>query len=263
MQKKKPIFSILEKVIFFVLVFALWQGIYYIGCLDALKWWKPYAMPSPLGAVDAFIRLIGDNSLVIGIGVSLKRGIIGYIISIAVGVILGLLIATVPYLNRNLKSIILGLQTLPSVCWVPFAILWYGINESAIVFVIVVGASFSIAIAVDSMIHNINPLYIRAAKTMGINKRDLYLKIILRAGLPELLSGLKQGWSFAWRALMAGEVMSASEGLGQVLLLGRDLADINQVVVVMLVIIIIGIVVDRLVFNTLEQYCRNKMGLNK
>ncbi len=134
-------------------------------------------------------------------------------------------------------------------------------TTQAILFVVIMGSAFSIAIAVDNAIKNILPIYTKAALTMGADKSQLYRYVILPASLPELVSGLKQGWSFAWRALMAGEVMTTSIGLGQTLIMGRDLADINQVMLVMLVIVIVGILIDKCIFSVIEKRLFRKRGL--
>lgn len=260
-NKNTILYKIGEKVLFLVILILLWQLVYYAGC-HVFRWWKPYAIPSPSGAIKTFWRLAGGHTLLLAVFTSLKRAIVGFFLSILAGAVMGVLITRFEYLNRNLKPFILGLQTLPSICWVPFAILWFGLNEQAILFVIVIGSAFSLATAVESAVKNVNPLYIRSARTMGAKGKDLYLKVILPASTPELISGLKQGWSFAWRALMAGEIMSTSIGLGQVLQMGRDLSDINQVVVVMIVIICIGTLVDRCIFNQLELRVRKRMGLS-
>ena len=205
--------------------------------------------------------MCSDGTLLEATGNSLLRGIAGFAIAVVIGVVLGLLIYQFKYLQKNLKPIILGIQTLPSVCWVPFSILWFGLTTQAILFVVIMGSTFSIAIAVDNAIKNILPIYTKAALTMGADKSQLYHYVILPASLPELVSGLKQGWSFAWRALMAGEVMTTSIGLGQTLIMGRDLADINQVMLVMLVIVIVGILIDKCIFSVIEKRLFRKRGL--
>lgn len=189
------------------------------------------------------------------------RVLTGFAISLVVGVLFGILIIQSEYLSRNLKPLLLGIQTLPSVCWVPFAILWFGLNESSIIFVVVMGSVFSISLAVESGIKEVPPIYIKAAKTMGVTPANMYTKVIFPAALPSFVAGLKQAWSFAWRALMSGEVMSASVGLGYTLMIGRDLADINQVMTVMLVIVLIGIVIDKGIFSSVENYLLKKRGL--
>ena len=240
----------------------IWEGIYKLG-VDILNIWKPYIFPSPFDVFNTLIALIKDNTIGIAIVASLKRIVVGYFISVMIGVTLGLTIAKFKYLDENLGPLILGLQTLPSICWLPFAILWFGLSEISIIFVIAIGSTFAVAISVKYAIQNVNPLYIRAAKTMGAKGSKVYTHVILPAALPDIVSGLKQGWSFAWRALMAGEMLSSTKGLGQVLMVGRDLADISQVVAVMIVIIILGLVVDKLVFSRLEKNIRHKWGLDR
>ena len=245
--------------IFLILLICLWQGFYWVF-VDLLEVFKTYAVPSPLGVGETFIELCQNGTLFEATGYSLLRGIGGYLIAVIIGVIIGLLMNHFSYLQKNLKPLILGIQTLPSVCWVPFSILWFGLTTQAILFVVVMGSAFSIAISVDNAIKNVQPIYTKAARTMGATKRQLYFHVILPASLPELISGLKQGWSFAWRALMAGEVMTTSIGLGQTLITGRDLADINQVMLVMIVIVFVGIVIDKCIFSVIEKRVLRKRG---
>lgn len=247
-------------LVFVILLIALWQGLYWFT-VDVLEIFKSYAFPSPIGVGERLIELCSDGSLLEATGQSLLRGVVGYIIAVVIGMVLGLCIHHFSYLQKNLKPIVLGVQTLPSVCWVPFSILWFGLSTQAILFVVVMGSAFGIAISVDNAIKNIDPIYVKAAKTMGAGRRQTYWNVILPASLPELVSGLKQGWSFAWRALMSGEVMTTSIGLGQTLIMGRDLADINQVMLVMLVIVIVGIVIDKCIFSVIEKRLLRKRGL--
>lgn len=247
-------------IVFLLILLALWQGFYWIS-VDLLELCKSYAVPSPIGVGERFTQLFSDGTLLEATGNSLLRGISGFAIAVVIGVALGLLMHQIKYLQKNLKPIVLGIQTLPSVCWVPFSILWFGLTTQAILFVVIMGCAFSIAISVDNAIKNILPIYTKAALTMGADKKQLYLHVIFPASLPELVSGLKQGWSFAWRALMAGEVMTTSIGLGQTLIMGRDLADINQVMLVMLVIVIVGILIDKCIFSVFEKRLFRKRGL--
>lgn len=247
-------------LLFVILLIILWQGFYWL-MVDLLEIFKSYSFPSPLGVGERLVALCSDGSLLEATGQSLFRGVAGYAIAVLIGVALGLLINHFAYLQRNLKPVVLGVQTLPSVCWVPFSILWFGLSTQAILFVVVMGSAFGIAISVDNAIKNIDPIYVKAAKTMGAGRRQMYWNVILPASLPELVSGLKQGWSFAWRALMAGEVMTTSIGLGQTLIMGRDLADINQVMLVMIVIVAVGIVIDKCIFSVIEKRLLKKRGL--
>lgn len=250
----------LELLCFFLLLLILWQ-LCYLFFVDVLKIWKPYSVPSPGGVWDSGVNLLKNGSLFSAIGKSLGRGAAGFALAVGIGGLIGVCLHHFSYLNRNLKPLILGMQTLPSICWVPFAILWFGLNNSAILFVVVMGSAFSMALAVDDAIQNVPPLYIRAAKTMGAGQRALYQKVILPACVPSFLAALKQGWSFAWRALMSGEVMSSTVGLGQTLIVGRDMADINQVMLVILVIILVGVFIDKCIFTRAENYVLKKRGL--
>lgn len=249
-----------EGLFFAVVLIGLWQ-LFYILFVDALEVWKSYSVPSPLGVVVRFFELVANGTLISALGYSIIRGIAGFLIAILVGALLGFAIQHFSFLNRNLKPVILGIQTLPSICWVPFAILWFGLNDTAILFVVVMGSAFSIALSVEHAVATVPPLYIKAAKTMGAGRRDLYRKIILPACVPSFIAGLKQGWSFAWRALMAGEVMSSTIGLGQTLIVGRDMADINQVMVVMLVVVAVGIIIDKCIFTHFEKRVLKKRGM--
>ncbi len=241
-----------ESLLFFIGLLLLWQLLYTAAC-SWLGWAKPYAIPNPIGVLRCIVTLFSDGTLAAAVAGSLLRVLLGFALSVVIGILLGILIVHSGYLERNLKPLILGVQTLPSICWVPFAVLWFGLSEGAIIFVVVMGSAFGIAIAVESCIKNVPPLYIRAARTMGVDSFELYRMVIFPAALPAFVAGLKQGWSFAWRALMSGEVMSASMGLGYTLMVGRDLADINQVMTVMLVIILIGVLIDKWIFGVIER----------
>lgn len=247
-------------VVFFVLVILIWQSGLWLA-VDVFQVAKSYTLPSPLGVMECFVDLCSDGSLFKVVLYSLGRGVVGYAIAVAAGILLGLLLHHHEYLRKYLKPFILGLQTLPSVCWVPFSILWFGLTTEAILFVVIMGACFSVAISVDNAIRNVPPSYIKAALTLGANKKQLYQEVILPACLPEFISGLKQSWSFAWRALMSGEVMTTSIGLGQTLIMGRDLSDINQVMLVMILIVVVGILIDKFIFSKGEQRMLKKRGL--
>lgn len=238
----------------------IWELAYKIF-VDTLNVWKPYSFPSPMDVFSTLIGLIGDNTLFIAVIASLRRLFIGYLIALVIGILTGLFIVKYKYVDENLSPLILGLQTIPSVCWIPFAILWYGINENSILFVTVIGSIFSIAISTESSIKNVNPIYVKAARTMGASGGKLYFNVVIPSALPGIVSGMKQGWSFAWRALMAGEMLSASKGLGQVLMAGRDLGDISQVMAIMIVIVVLGLIFDKLIFAKLEKNIRHKCGL--
>lgn len=262
MQKVNlTVIGIFKKILFYFILFLIWEAIYRIF-VENLQIWKSYTFPSPVEVFKTLFYLFSDNTLPVAVIASIKRLIYGYFISLAFGIIIGLAVVKYKYINENFRSLILGLQTLPSIVWLPFAILWFGLNENAITFVIAIGSTFAIAISTESGIKNINPLYIKAARTMGARRLKLYWNVVLPAVLPYLISGMKQGWSFAWRALMAGEMLIGTKGLGHVLMVGRDLGDIAQVVAVMIVIVILGLIFDKLIFGRIEEDIRYKWGLN-
>ncbi|MBT9167377.1 MAG: putative aliphatic sulfonates transport permease protein SsuC [Syntrophomonadaceae bacterium] len=225
--------------------------------------WPSFLFPSPLGVLQNLSTGMQDLSILIAAQISMRRLLIGYSISLLIGLLLGLLIDRVKYLDEALSPLLLGVQTLPSICWLPLAILWFGLGEEAIIFVIAIGSIFSISMAVVSGIKNVPPLFIRAAKTMGAKGWRSYTSVVIPAALPSIVSGMKQGWSFAWRALMAGELLTPTSGLGYLLVMGRDLHGMNQVVGIMVVIVIMGLVIDRLVFSRAESAIRYRWGLTR
>ncbi len=185
-------------VLFFSGLLLLWQLFYTVFC-DWLGFAKPYAVPSPSGVFDCTMLLLRNGVLLSSIARSMLRVLTGFGISVLLGILLGIPLVHSRYLAQNLKPLILGVQTLPSICWVPFAVLWFGLTESAIIFVVIMGSAFGIAIAIENCVKNVPPVYIRAAKTMGVNTFQLYHDVIFPAALPSFIAGLKQGWSFAWR----------------------------------------------------------------
>lgn len=247
--------KIILLAVFYLLLIGIWEGVAALGI------WPPYLFPSPAGVFDSFVAGFQDNSFTVGILASMKRVLIGYFISVAGGLLIGLAIGRVKVLDETVGTIVLGFQALPSICWLPIALLWFGLSESAIILVVVLGSLFAVTIGVDSGVKNVPPIYLRAARTMGAHGLDLYTKVIIPAAMPSIISGLKQGWSFAWRALMAGELLYVSIGLGHLLTMGRELNDISQIIAVMIIIIVIGIAVDRLVFTKLENRVRERWGL--
>jgi NitT/TauT family transport system permease protein len=244
-----------RKLTFFLILLAGWQGLVWIGL------WPEFIFPSPLSVVQTLVRGFQNGTFIVGIVTSMKRILIGFGISAVVGMALGLAIGRIRLVDETVGSLVLGLQALPSICWLPLALLWFGLSETAILFVVVMGALLSITLATEAGVKNTPPLYLRAARNLGAQGWRLYALVILPAALPAIITGMKLGWSFAWRSLMAGELLYVSLGLGQLLMMGRDLNDMSQVIAVMLVIIAIGLVVDRLIFAPLESRVRERWGL--
>jgi NitT/TauT family transport system permease protein len=222
--------------------------------------WPPYLFPGPIEVGEALFAGILDGTIGAGIAVSLRRLLVGFAISVVLGTVIGLLNARFTMLRETLGLLVLGLQALPSICWLPLALLWFGLNESAVIFVVVMGSLLSVALAVEDAVRNIPAIYLKAARNMGASGLMLYRTVVVPASLPTVASGLKQGWSFAWRALMAGELLFVGPGLGRLLMLGRDLNDMAQVIAVMLVIVAVGLAFDRLLFNRIESRLRRDWG---
>jgi NitT/TauT family transport system permease protein len=192
----------LRRLLFYLALLALWQVIASSGI------WPDYLLPTP-GEVfsDLVSGFFQGGQYFQAMLVSLQRLAIGYAISLVLGVALGLLMARIRLFNETVGSLVLGLQALPSVCWLPLAILWWGLTEQAIIFVVVMGALFSITLGVDAGVKNTPPIYLKAARNLGARGLVLSLQVVMPAALPAILTGLKQGWSFAWRSLMAGELL--------------------------------------------------------
>lgn len=225
------------------------------------KIWDPTLFPSPLEVGQTLVRLAKEGTLLDASSISLRRVLMGYAISLAMGIPLGLILGRVPTVEQTLGTLVVGFQSLPSICWLPLASLWFGLNDRAILFVVVMGSLVSITIAVRDGVKNLPPSYVRAAQTMGTKPLALYRKVLLPASLPAILSGAKLGWSYAWRALMSGELLFVSLGLGHLLMMGRELADISQVISVMIVIIMLGLLTEHLIFESLERRVRDRFGL--
>ncbi|MFO0662250.1 MAG: ABC transporter permease subunit, partial [Polyangiaceae bacterium] len=166
-----------------------------------------------------------DGTLTRAVWLSFKRLAIGYGLSVLFGGIVGVAMAGSALFRGALSPVIAGMQALPSVCWLPLGLLWFGLSDAAILFVIIVGSALSVAISIDAGCRNIPPLFIRAARTMGASGWTLYRRVVLPAALPEIITGLRLAWAFAWRSLMAGELLFVTGGLGHLMQTGRELGD--------------------------------------
>ena len=219
--------------------------------------------PSPLDVVASLRDSARSGVLLHGVGRSFLRLTVGYGLSLMGGVALGLGLARSRLLKSTVGTVVFGLQAVPSVCWLPLALLAFGLNEAAIQFVVVMGSLLSIAIGTEAAIRNVPPLYVRAARTMGASGLRLWTRVVLPAALPGILSSARLGWTFAWRSLMAGELLFLSGGLGQMLETGRELNDMAQVLGVMVVIIALGLVSEQVLFGRIERSVRRRWGLDR
>lgn len=246
----------INQAIFAVGVLALWEA------LAFAKIWPPYLFPTPQGVAESLFDGFKDHTLWIGIGVSMRRVIIGYAISVVLGIFLGALLASSKFLEDTLGRVILSLQSLPSVCWLPLAILWFGLHESAIIFVTVMGSMLAVTQSTKAGFDNVPRILSLAGRNLGAKGAQMFWHVLLPASLPYLLDGLRQGWAFAWRSLVQGEMLYGALGLGQLLNEGRDLNDINQVVAVMLLIALLGYLVDGVLFRRLDASVRQQWGMS-
>ncbi len=206
------------------------------------------------------LRALRSGRLGWAIVISLRRLVLGFGLSVVIGTLIGLASARVAWLRPLLRPLILGLQALPSICWLPLALLWFGLSETAILFVVAMGSVFAMAIATEGAVLSVPPLYVRAARTMGARGFSLYARVILPGALPGIVTGLRLGWTFAWRSLMAAELLYVAGGLGQLLTMGRELGDMALVVAVMLVIIALGLLFDRFLLGQIERRVRTRWG---
>ena len=242
-------------VLFYSALIAVWV------ILAKLKVWPPYIFPTPWGVGEAMWAGFADHSFWIAIGVSMKRMLIGYGLSVVLGMILGLGIASSKFLEQTVGGLLVSLQSLPSICWLPIAVLWFGLTEKAILFVVVMGSLLSVTISMETGRKQLPKIYSMAGRNLGARGLQLFLHVTLPASLPYIVTGLKQGWAFAWRSLISGEMIFVSLGLGQLLMMGRDLNDMSQVIAVMVLIIVLGYIVDGLVFKTVEKRLQERWGL--
>jgi NitT/TauT family transport system permease protein len=244
------------KLLAVALALIVWQLVVWSG-------WKPeYVLPGPRKVWDSFVENFSTN--MDAAWTTLQRGFKGFAFALVIGTIVGALVARNRVLRSAVGSLITGLQTMPSVAWFPLAILLFKLGEGAIFFVVVLGAAPSIANGLISGIDHIQPILLRAGTVLGARRWKMFRHVILPAALPSFVAGLKQGWAFAWRSLLAGELIVLIPGqfsLGQQLDANRQLADSAGVIAVMIVILVIGILVDAFLFGTAERTIRRRYGL--
>jgi NitT/TauT family transport system permease protein len=238
-----------------------------IGIWQVVVWsgWKPKAaLASPREAWDDLWRYATDGTLGTAVRITMRRAATGFALAIVIGTIVGSLVARVRILRAAFGSLITGVQTMPSIAWFPLAILLFQLSEEAILFVVVLGAAPAIANGLIAGTDNIPPILLRAGRVLGARGLSAYRYVILPASLPSFVAGLKQGWAFAWRSLMAGELLVTVRGqasIGFLLQQNRAVNNSSGLIASMIVILVIGIVVDSLFFGTMERAIRRRWGL--
>jgi NitT/TauT family transport system permease protein len=245
----------LRYILFYSALIGLW------ALLAKLHVWPPYIFPTPWGVAETLRLGFADHSFWIAIAVSMKRMLIGYGISVVLGLALGLGIASNKFLEQTIGGLLVSLQSLPSICWLPIAVLWFGLTEKAILFVVVMGSLLSVTISMETGRKQLPKIYTMAGCNLGARGVRLFWHVTLPASLPYIVTGLKQGWAFAWRSLISGEMIFVTLGLGQLLMMGRDLNDMSQVIAVMILIVALGYLVDGVFFRTIERRLQQRWGL--
>ncbi|MCS7336619.1 MAG: ABC transporter permease [Verrucomicrobiae bacterium] len=250
----------LPPILFFAALAGAWEWLVRQGV------WPRAIVPAPSEVVRYLVTAVADGTLLGATGVTLRRLVLGYLIGFGFGLPAGVLIARFRFFRHTLGLLALGLQSLPSICWAPLALLWFGQTETAMAFIVVMGCVWSITLATDAGVRHVPPIYRWAAMTMGSRGLHLWVHVILPAALPFILSGMKQGWAFAWRSLMAAEIYVAiltGFGLGHLLHYGRELHAMDAVLGIMLVIILVGLATDKLLFAPLERFIHMRWGTER
>lgn len=246
------------KVAAIALLVGVWQALVWS------KWKKPYQLWAPAKVWERLVHDLGTAKLWQAIGTTMERAAVGFLLALIVGGLVGLAVTSSQHVRSAIGSLLAGLQTMPSIAWFPLSILLLGLTEDAIRFVVVIGAAPAIANGFISGIDSSPPLLRRAGRSMGAGRIALYRDFLIPAAMPSLVSGLKLGWAFAWRSLMAGEllvIIPRTSSLGSRLEFAREFSDGRGVMASMIVIATIGILMDSLVFSRLERRVLRTRGL--
>jgi len=236
---------------------GLWQLVVLSG------WKESYVLPGPIPVFAELGRQITTHDFWVAVGITMTRGVVGFVIASLLGLALGVLVARSRILRAAIGSLITGLQTMPSIAWFPLAILLFQLSEQAILFVILIGAVPSIANGVITGVDYVPSLLVRAGRNIGAGGLSLYRHVVLPAAMPSIVSGLKQGWAFGWRSLLAGELLVSianRPSLGVFLTQSRELGDTAYMIALMMAILAIGIAVDA-VFSAFERGIRRRRGV--
>ena len=249
--------KVLPPVLAVAIALAIWEALFLLGL-------KPvYVLPSPATVLAQLFVLLGDPTFLSGIARTLLRGVSGFVIALVIGTLLGLAVARFRFVRSAIGSLLTGLQTMPSIAWFPLAILLFQQTEGAILFVVVLGAAPSIANGLIGGVDEVPPPLLRTARSLGARGLALYTHVIVPAAFPAYLAGLKQGWAFAWRSLLAGEllvIIANAASLGQLLSFYRELSNAPALYATMIVILVVGMVVDG-IFAGITNGVRRRRGL--
>jgi NitT/TauT family transport system permease protein len=251
-------FATWPKVAAIAIGLFLWQLVVWSG-------WKPeYVLPGPAKVFAELGDLIADGTVNEAVTITMRRAAVGFALALAIGIVVGSIVASSKIVRSAVGSLITGIQTMPSIVWFPLAILLFKISEQAIMFVVALGAAPSIANGLITGVDHVPPILLRAGRAMGARGFTAYRHVVLPASMPSFVGGLKQGWAFAWRSLMAGEllvIIAGSPSVGSLLQNYRNLNNAAGLLAMMIVILVIGILVDTIFFGTLDRWIRRRHGL--
>jgi len=248
--------AVWPKLLAIAIVLAFWELVHLSG-------WKKDVIPGPAAVFSDLWAMLHTALLWQAIGTTVRRAVLGFGLALIIGVVIGALVSRIKPLRAAVGSMITALQTMPSIAWFPFAIILFGVSTEAILFVMVLGAAPSIANGLIAGVDYTPPLLLRAGRTMGLRRIAMYRHLILPASLPSFVAGLKQGWAFAWRSLMAGELLVIILGqpsIGVLLSNYQDQTDMTGAISIMIVILVIGIVVD-MIFTRIDLSIRRRRGM--
>jgi NitT/TauT family transport system permease protein len=237
------------------MLFGVWQGVF------SLRLVPDYVFPSPLQVGARLWQLGSEGLLWPSVKATIARMLIGFSVAAAIGLAIGVLMGTSRIVNNCLKSLFLGLQTLPTAAWVPISLLIFGLSDNGIYFVIIMSSVAALAIATSDGILQIPRIYLQAARTLGTPRYAMAARVIVPAALPSVVTGIKLGWTLGWHGAVSAELIKSTVGLGFLLYMGRELNDAAQVVGIMLITILFGLLLDRFLFGFIEQRIRRRWGL--
>lgn len=250
--------SLWPKLVAIAIALLGWQAVVSLGD------WPPWVLPGPSEVLPRLLEELGSGAVFESLAITMRRALVGFTLAVVVGSAIGMLLTTSKLLRNACLSLLTGLQTMPSVAWFPLAILLFQLSEASILSVVILGAAPSVAVALVSSFEHVPPLWTRAGRSLGARGWSLYRHVIIPAILPGFVAGLKQAWAFAWRSLMAGEllvIIGNQPSLGVRLQFAREFSDAQGLLAWMLVVLLIGISIEALVFAKIEATLRERRGL--
>jgi NitT/TauT family transport system permease protein len=248
--------TFLRRTLFIGILAVIWEVTSRLSSLP------DFMFPSLSQVMHTLYTGIVSGQIMTAILTSMSRLFIGFTIATVLGLFLGYLIWRSKLVEDTLGFLVTALQSIPSIVWFPLAIIWFGLNDFSILFIVTIGATWTVTINATSGFKNVPRLYQQVAKTLGSGGFHFLRTVIMPASVPQLISGLRIAWAFSWRALMAGELLGGGGGLGYLLEMGRSLGQMDLVISVMIIIGVIGTIMDNLVFLRLERSVQNKWGIS-